>query len=104
MNPTTLMIEDTLRAVERGITTALRQLKDLEAPIFATTAGGAPGGPHRGHSMVLLRLSLHEVHRAVLSHMQESAVSARLASSSPFPFSPSAWQSAGQPRSKAPAL
>jgi hypothetical protein len=99
MNPTTLMIEDTLRAVERGITTALRQLKDLEAPLFATTAGGPPGGPHRGHSMVLLRLSLHEVHRALLSHLEESGFRARQAASSP-----STWQAAAQPRSKAHAL
>ena len=97
MNPTTLMIEDTFSAVERGITTALRQLKDLEAPFFDTAGGGPPGGPHRGHAMVLLRLSLHEVHRAVLSHMEESGL-ARPASS------PSAWQGAGQPPSKAPAL
>jgi hypothetical protein len=74
MNPTTLMIEDTLRAAERGITTALRQLKELEAPTFATTAGGHPCGPHRGHAMVLLRLALHEVHRAILSHLEETVL------------------------------
>jgi hypothetical protein len=74
MNPTTLMIEDTLRAAERGITTALRQLKELEAPAFATPAGRHPGGPHRGHAMVLLRLALHEVHRALLSHLEETVL------------------------------
>jgi hypothetical protein len=73
MNPTTLMIEDTLRAAERGITTALRQLKDLEAPFFTTPGGKHPGGTHRGHAMVMLRLALHEVHRAVLAHIEESA-------------------------------
>jgi hypothetical protein len=82
MNPTTLMIEDTLRAAERGITTALRQLKELEAPTFATTAGRHPCGPHRGHAMVLLRLALHEVHRAILSHLEETVLTADIESPS----------------------
>jgi hypothetical protein len=79
MNPTSLMIEDTLRAADRGITTALRQLKDLEAPLFATAVGRTPGGTHRSHAMVLLRLALHEVHRAAVKHLEESAFRTRFA-------------------------
>jgi hypothetical protein len=77
MNPTSLMIEDTLRAADKEIATALRQLKDLEAPLFATSVGRSPGGQHRDNAMVLLRLALREVHRAVASHVEHSAFRAR---------------------------
>jgi hypothetical protein len=77
MNPTSLMIEDTLRAADKEIATALRQLKDLEAPLFATSVGRSPGGQHRDNAMMLLRLALQAIHRAALSHLEESAFRAR---------------------------
>ena len=93
MNPTTLMTEDTFRAAERGITTALRQLKDLESPFFVTADGKYPGGPHRPHAMVLLRLALHEVHRSLLCHVEEAAF--------PTAASPrAAWDDAARPKTK----